>query len=261
MNNLNQIKWNDKAIRAIATLIVIFLLFTGLFTGCGSSPTSATPAADEQPTASQPATSVEEPSSTPGKSASQPSSNTNNTQAVIVTNQEIPEPVVGSKLKVHFIDVGQADSIFIQLPNDENMLIDAGNNEDSDLVVNYIKDQKVSKLDYIIGTHPHEDHIGGLDAVINSFDIGKIYLPKVSSNTKTFQDVLTAVKNKGLKVTTAKTGVSIFAGNNIKAEILAPNSEAYEDLNNYSSVVKLTYGTTSFLLTGDAEDVSERKCW
>jgi competence protein ComEC len=92
------------------------------------------------------------------------------------------------KLKIHFIDVGQADSILIQCGN-ENMLIDAGNNDDGDKVVEYIKNQSISKLDYVVGTHPHEDHIGGLDMIIESFDIGKVYMPKASSNTKTYKDV------------------------------------------------------------------------
>ncbi|MCT4620978.1 MAG: MBL fold metallo-hydrolase [Marinisporobacter sp.] len=166
------------------------------------------------------------------------------------------EEVTGN-LKVHFIDVGQADSILIE--NGENtMLIDAGNNGDADLVVNYLKNEGISQLDYVIGTHPHEDHIGGLDAVINTFDIGKVYLPKVTHTSKTFKDVITAIKNKGLKITNPVVGNKIILGD-AKGVILAPNSKKYKDYNNYSIVLKLTYGNTSFLFTGDAEDLSEEE--
>lgn len=163
-----------------------------------------------------------------------------------------------SKLIVHFIDVGQADSILIQESNGGSMLIDAGNNADANLVVNYIKEQGVDSLDYIVGTHPHEDHIGGLDAVINSFNIDKIIMPKVSHNTKTFEDVLTAISNKNLKVTSPVSGQTYELGN-ADFTILAPNSDTYDNLNNYSVVIKLDFGETSFMFTGDAETESENE--
>ena len=168
-------------------------------------------------------------------------------------------PINYQELKVHIIDVGQADCIFIQAPK-KNMLIDAGNDADSNLIISYLKNLGISKIDIVVGTHPHEDHIGSLDSVINTFDIGKIYMPKVSHNTKTFEDVLTAIKNKGLKVTTAIAGVSLDLGKGLTAKMLAPNSSKYNDLNDYSAVIKLTFGNTSFLFTGDAETVSEQKC-
>lgn len=162
-------------------------------------------------------------------------------------------------LKVHFIDVGQADSILVQLPSGQNILIDGGNNDDAGRVVNYIRQQGITRLDNVIGTHPHEDHIGGLDVAIRSFDIGKVYLPKVSSNTKTFEDLLLAIKAKELKVTQAQAGVTLDVGPDTKAVFLAPNSSSYDGLNNYSAVLKLTYGDTSFLFTGDAEVESEKE--
>ena len=169
-----------------------------------------------------------------------------------------PTPVTLKELKVSFIDVGQADSILIQAPTGESMLIDAGNNDDSNLVVSYLKKQGIEKLDVVIGTHPHEDHIGGLDAVINAFDIGQIYMPKVSHTTITYEDVLTAIKNKGLKAKAPSPGTTFYIGD-AKCTVLAPNSSSYEDLNNYSIVIKLEYRNTSFLFAGDAEDVSEKE--
>lgn len=161
------------------------------------------------------------------------------------------------KLIVHFLDVGQADSIFIELPNKETMLIDAGNNADDKFVVNYIKNLSYNKINYVVGTHPHEDHIGGLDTVINTFDIGNIYMPKVEHTTKTFEDVLLAVKNKNLKIKTGKVGVNIVNNGDLKIDIIAPVNDKYEDLNNYSAVVKITYKDNSFLFMGDAEKLSE----
>jgi len=162
---------------------------------------------------------------------------------------------VSGTLTVHFIDVGQADSILINTGS-AAMLIDAGNNADAGSVVSYINEQGIKTLDYIIGTHPHEDHIGGMDAVVNSFGIGKVILPKVQSNTKTFEDLLNAIANKGLKITSPVPGTKYILGET-EFTILAPNGSGYEDVNDYSVVVKLQFGNTSFLLTGDASVQSE----
>jgi competence protein ComEC len=158
-------------------------------------------------------------------------------------------------LRVHFIDVGQGDAILIQTEN-RNMLIDAGDNSYGQLVVDYLRDKGVSRLDYLIGTHPHADHIGGLDEVIKNFEIGTIIMPKLSHDTKTYEDVLLAVQEKGLKINTPKI-TEPYELEDVKWTMLAPNSEEYESLNNYSVVVKLEYGKRSFLFTGDAESLSE----
>lgn len=181
------------------------------------------------------------------------------TESPTSDKQELAEgkPVVSGTLKAHFINVGQADSILVQLPSGQNILIDGGNNDDGNLVVNYLKQQGVKRLDHVIGTHPHEDHIGGLDIAIKSFDVGEVYLPRVSHTTKTYEDLLLAIKGKGLKITQAKAGIKLDVGPDVEAVMLAPNSSSYEDLNNYSAVLKITYGSTSFLFTGDAEAESE----
>ncbi|MEA5025009.1 hypothetical protein SDC9_27926 [bioreactor metagenome] len=168
-------------------------------------------------------------------------------------------------LQVSFIDVGQADSALIQIPNGKNILIDAGNNADAEFLIKYLQDRGIEEIHILIGTHPHEDHIGGLDKVIEKFKIGQVIMPKVTSTTRTFEDVLLAVQEKGLKIKEGKAGVQLDLGPleegmpAVSAEILAPLSGQYEDMNNYSIVLRLVYGPHAFLFTGDAEDVSEKE--
>lgn len=161
------------------------------------------------------------------------------------------------KLIVHFIDVGDADSILIQQGN-RNMLIDAGNDKDSEIIVEYLIQQGVKNIDILIGTHIDEDHIGSMDSVINNFEIDKVYLPNSYSSNKYLEDVLQSLKNKNIQVTEAASGETFNLGNGI-CTILAPVSRGYEKLNNYSVVMKLQYGETSFLFTGDAESISEKE--
>lgn len=162
-------------------------------------------------------------------------------------------------LKVHYLDVGQGDSIFIELPNNKTMLIDAAESYQSENIINYLKNLNYQKIDYVIGTHPHTDHIGGLKDIINTFEIGKIYMPKVVSTTKTYESLLMTIKDKNLKINTAKAGTSIIDIDTLKINILAPNNSTYTELNNYSVVTKITYGTTKFLFMGDAEKLSENE--
>ncbi len=156
-------------------------------------------------------------------------------------------------IKIHYIDVGQGDSELIQI-GDKNILIDAGTSDKKAL--DYLKSIGITKIDYAIATHPHEDHIGSMDDVIKAFDIGTFYAPKATTTTKTFENMVKSLKAKNLKMTVPKVGEEITIG---KATLtfLAPNSEKYEDLNDYSIVVKLKYGNNSFIFMGDAQDISE----
>ncbi|MGM9973791.1 MAG: MBL fold metallo-hydrolase [Clostridiaceae bacterium] len=162
---------------------------------------------------------------------------------------------VTGTLKVHFIDVGQADSILIQ-QGDNAMLIDGGNRADDNTVKSYLDSQGITDLQYVIGTHVHEDHIGGLSYIINSFKVGKIYFPRQTATTKVFESFVTAAKNKGLNFTLPEVGKTFKLGEAV-CTILAPKSSSYSGSNDYSIVLKVVYGNNSFLFTGDAEAVSE----
>ena len=164
-----------------------------------------------------------------------------------------------NEIITHFIDVDQGDAILIELPNEENMLIDAGSNKKGRKVVEYIKKQNITEINYLIGTHPHADHIGGLDDVIKSFKIGRIYMPQVNHTTKTYEDVLLSIDAKGKKIKAAKKGLIIVEDDELKAQILSPISNDYQDLNNWSVVIKLDYKKISFLFTGDAEEKVENQ--
>ncbi|WP_275373643.1 ComEC/Rec2 family competence protein, partial [Clostridium tertium] len=162
-------------------------------------------------------------------------------------------------LQVHFIDVGQGDSILIQV-NNKNLLIDSGPNKSEDKLKKYLKKLNISKFDYIIATHPHEDHIGNMSYIINNFDVLNFYAPKVENSTKAFETMVESLIRKDLKIKVLKANIkSIDLGKNIVVDVFSPLSNSYEDLNNYSPIVKISYGNTSFLFTGDAEVLSENE--
>lgn len=165
----------------------------------------------------------------------------------------------GEQLEVHVIDVGQADAILIKTPDAGNVLIDGGTGATEEELIGYLQKQGVSRLDHVIATHPHEDHIGGLDAVITKFDVGTVYMPKVSHTTKAFENMLLAIQDKKIPVVEAKADVTLPLGSGTQAVFLAPCGSDYESLNDYSAVLKLVYGQTSFLFTGDAEKTSEEE--
>ncbi|MCR4944335.1 MAG: MBL fold metallo-hydrolase [Clostridium sp.] len=161
------------------------------------------------------------------------------------------------ELKVHFIDVGQGDCILLQ-QGEFNMLIDGGDNKSEELIKNYLEKQKIKKLDYVVVTHVHEDHIGSLDYVINYFNIGKVYFPRQTTINKDFQKVLDACSDKNLYINSPKVGEEFKFGK-ASCTILSPSKENYEDINDSSIVIKVVLGHTSFLLTGDAGKEAEEE--
>ena len=167
-----------------------------------------------------------------------------------------PEPATDN-FKVHFIDVGQGDSILIQTAN-HAILLDGGSASAGQTVIDYLKSLGISRLDAVIATHPHEDHIGGLVPIIKTFPVERFYMPNKAHTTQTFANLIEAVNQSGARRIQAKAGVS-FEFDDAKAEFLAPNSANYDSLNDYSAVLKITHGQNRFLLTGDAERVSEQE--
>ena len=229
-----------KRVRSIALLLVMSLMFV-IFTGCDNvehenkGMTAQTSVADsgELDATSKPGRPREdlEVEVAPGINA------------------------IYGLMRVHFIDVGQADSTFIELGNGQTMLIDAGLGGDD--VVNYIRNLQYSSIDFVVATHPHDDHIGGMATVLDSFEIGKMYMPRQEHTISAFTNMLDVIENKEIELHEAKAGVNITTSGIIKIDILAPFSESYSNLNNCSAVVKLTYGETVMLFTGDAEQVIE----
>ena len=164
---------------------------------------------------------------------------------------------------IYYLDVGQGDSELIRLPGGENILIDTGTGETADKLVSLLQELGVKRVDHLIATHPHEDHIGGMESVVRKIPVGKIYMPKVADKqiptTRTYEGLIDAISDKKLKITQAKAGMTIPLSGQAKLELLAPNGTQYDDLNNYSVVAKLTYGQKTFLFTGDAEKLSEKE--
>lgn len=177
----------------------------------------------------------------------------------LYTKPEKMQSIKEDVLSVCYLDVGQGDSTYIKLPSGETMLIDAGEWDEADHVIEYIESDGVEKIDYLIGTHPHSDHIGGLSDIMNTFEIGKLYMPKVVHTSKTFENVLDAIEENNIELHKAAEGEIIYEDDALKIEFLAPVSEEYDDLNNYSAVIKIQYYKNSFLFMGDAEKLSENE--
>ena len=160
-----------------------------------------------------------------------------------------------SDMEVHFIDVGQGDSTLIKV-GEHAMLIDAGDNSEGTAVQSYLESQNVEKLDYAIGTHPDADHIGGLDVIVYKFDCKKVFMPDITSDTKTYDDVVQALKSRNQKAQTPKLG-KIYSLGNATFTVIAPVKDYGEDTNNWSIGILLQYGDNRFLFTGDAAKQAE----
>lgn len=176
-------------------------------------------------------------------------------------NSSVQNPSLSSNsqgIKIHYIDVGQGDSILVEADG-KYLLIDAGPTASTQKLLTYLKKQNIRKLDYVIATHPHEDHIGGMSEIIKRYDIGEFYMPKKLTDTKVFENFIATLKAKNIKAVAAKAGMSFTLGGKAECSMLAPNSNSYESLNDYSIVLMIKYDNSKFLFMGDAEKLSEKE--
>lgn len=168
------------------------------------------------------------------------------------------KPAEHAQTEVHFIDVGQGDSTLV-ISQGEAMLIDSGDKDDSNKIEKYLEKQGVTELKYLIATHPHADHIGEMSEIIDQFQVDKFIMPKVKADmtptTTIYEKMLKSIKAKGLKITQAKP--MKFELGSCKVELFTPKKD-YDNLNNYSTLVKITDGENSFLITGDCETAEEK---
>ena len=159
-------------------------------------------------------------------------------------------------LEVHYIDVGKGDATLIKCGS-HAMLIDGGNNNKGTTVQLYLKKQGVESLDYVIGTHPDADHIGGLDVIVYKYNCDTVIMPDYEKDTKTYQELVDVIHDKNMKITYPVVGEQYALGE-AKFTIIAPNSNSYGgNANDYSVAILLEYGKNRFLFTGDAEEASE----
>lgn len=171
-----------------------------------------------------------------------------------VNQSDIPE---NSNFEVHFIDVGQADSALIECDG-ETMMIDGGNVADSNVVAAYLKKEDVTELNYVVCSHAHEDHVGGLSGALSVTKADNIYAPKTEANTKAYKNFKKKAEEQNVEIKHPNVGDEIQLGSST-VEFLGPVDENGKDLNSTSIVLKITYGNTSFLFTGDAESDEEEE--
>lgn len=153
-----------------------------------------------------------------------------------------------------FIDVGQGDSALVELPDGKFMLIDAGEASASQNVLDALDEADVDDIDYLVATHPHADHIGGMEAVLDAYEVGEVWMPDAPDTTETYEGFLDAVDAEGCPVEEATAGEEIVGEDaGYTVDVLAPSDDVdSEDMNDYSAIVKVTYGDTALLFTGDA---------
>ena len=160
-----------------------------------------------------------------------------------------------NRFSVHFIDVGQGDCTLV-LCGEKALLIDAGENGHETEVLNYLRSMKIDKLDYIVATHQHSDHIGGIPEVLEEYEADNIIMPRLTKaqtpTNSTYTAFLKALQNTDAKIISAKPGLKYTLGD-AEFEILGPVTDDCEDINSMSAVTKITYGQNTFLVTGDAE--------
>lgn len=174
-----------------------------------------------------------------------------------IKTEKIPV-TAGHDMRVHFIDVGQGDSILIESPNGKTMLVDGGVKGAGQQVVSYLRELGVSKLDIVVATHPDADHIGGLIPVLNSMTIEQFYDSGKVHTSQTFEEMLMLIDEKNIPYDVPTPGDNIKFDEDVTVKVLNANEQA-SDNNDASIVLKIVYGNVSFLLTGDAGIALEKE--
>ncbi|NLZ34900.1 MAG: MBL fold metallo-hydrolase [Clostridiales bacterium] len=161
-------------------------------------------------------------------------------------------------LKIHFIDVGQGDATLIEL-HGYNILIDAGPNSSARNLISYLKEINIKSIDYIIATHPDEDHIGGMDEVLRNFKVKILYAPKVIKNTEAFNSMIKELKNKNLKINVPYKDMKLDLGEESNLTFLTPIEYGGDNDNNLSLVAKINFKEISAIFMADCETEVERQ--
>jgi len=176
----------------------------------------------------------------------------------LLSTDSPPSPTtnINSYFEIHYIDVGQADASLI-LCDDKSMLIDGGNPEDSSLIVAYLKKHNIEHLDYVICSHAHNDHVGGLSGALSVATAGSIYAPKTKNDIKAYKSFIAKASAQNLVIKNPQPGDTLNLGSST-VKFLGPIHENVSDLNDTSIILKISYGKTSFLFTGDAERDEEQ---
>jgi len=192
-------------------------------------------------------------------------SNENSNQQVSgnVVNQSGSSNVaqdVDGELLLTMIDVGQADS-FLFIQEGEVALIDCGTRSTGKDVVKHLKSLGITRIDYIFGTHPHDDHMGGMYDVITNFEIGKIIIPEIESGevtTNWYMKLMNEINQGNYEVEYTEVG-SMYNVGNASMKVIGPISKPNGNLNNYSTVLKVSFGEMDIIMTGDAEEEVEKE--
>jgi competence protein ComEC len=230
--------------------IIICLLLVLAVAGCTDSktPPQQTATQEKTPTVEQPTPEPTTEQSTPSSSVKKPTSATVQSKGISAAS---------GNLTVHFLDVGQGDSILLEHGTDA-MLIDSGEIGKGDIVATFVKSEGITSLDYVVATHPHSDHIGGMSAILNDFPIGHFLDSGYTYTSKTYEDMLSTIDKKNIPFSTPKRGDKIDFSSGIDVKVLNPGSTYFtDDVNQNSIVLKVTDGSVSFLLMGDAGPEAE----
>ncbi len=183
----------------------------------------------------------------------------------VFINFDTQKTLLGEGVQVYFVDVGQGDASLIRIPEENgeyfDILIDSGRHDDKEDIDYFLKSLNIDDLEIAVASHPHADHIGAMDLVIENYDVEKLYMPEIppdmTPTSKTFESMIEALENSQTDLFFAKSGDSLVFNEKFELEVLAPTKKEYDNLNDYSLVIKFSYVNTDFLFTGDSEIVAQ----